>query len=69
MNTGEAVCASMRFCEAYFSCTMLLKLTVQTRNQSLDEFINEFKAARKTYHKRNIWAERWSRGEVAWRDD
>ncbi|EJT51086.1 hypothetical protein A1Q1_07681 [Trichosporon asahii var. asahii CBS 2479] len=36
---------------------------------SLDEFINEFKAARKTYHKRNIWAERWSRGEVAWRDD
>lgn len=41
----------------------------QGRNQSLDEFISEFKAARKTYHKRNIWAERWSRGEVAWRDD
>ncbi|EKC98452.1 hypothetical protein A1Q2_07240 [Trichosporon asahii var. asahii CBS 8904] len=45
------------------------KADTQARNQSLDEFINEFKAARKTYHKRNIWAERWSRGEVAWRDD
>ncbi|OCF61919.1 hypothetical protein L486_01583 [Kwoniella mangroviensis CBS 10435] len=41
------------------------------RNQSkaIEDFINEFKAARKTYHKRAIWAERWSRGEVAWRDD
>lgn len=39
------------------------------RDQAVDQFINEFKAARKTYHKRNIWAERWSRGEVAWRDD
>ncbi|WWC65715.1 uncharacterized protein I303_108337 [Kwoniella dejecticola CBS 10117] len=41
------------------------------RNQSkaIDDFVNEFKAARKTYHKRAIWAERWSRGEVAWRDD
>jgi hypothetical protein len=39
------------------------------RDAALDAFIAEFKAARKTYHKRNIWAERWSRGEVAWRDD
>jgi hypothetical protein len=39
------------------------------QNRSIDEFIQEFKAARKTYHKRAIWAERWSRGEVAWRDD
>ncbi|WWC92970.1 uncharacterized protein L201_007933 [Kwoniella dendrophila CBS 6074] len=41
----------------------------RNQNKAIDEFINEFKAARKTYHKRAIWAERWSRGEVAWRDD
>lgn len=41
----------------------------QVRDHALDDFITEFKAARKTYHKRAIWAERWSRGEVAWRDD
>lgn len=41
----------------------------QASGRSIDEFIQEFKAARKTYHKRAIWAERWSRGEVAWRDD
>ncbi|ORY34892.1 hypothetical protein BCR39DRAFT_135621 [Naematelia encephala] len=39
------------------------------QNRAIDEFIQEFKAARKTYHKRAIWTERWSRGEVAWRDD
>lgn len=43
--------------------------TTAEKNKSLDEFIKEFKAVRKTYHKRAIWAERWNRGEVAWRDD
>jgi ESCRT-I complex subunit VPS37 len=41
----------------------------QSQNKAIDDFISDFKAARKTYHKRAIWAERWSRGEVAWRDD
>ena len=41
----------------------------QSQNRAIEDFIQEFKAARKTYHKRAIWAERWSRGEVAWRDD
>ncbi|WWC73533.1 uncharacterized protein I206_107505 [Kwoniella pini CBS 10737] len=41
----------------------------RTQSKAIDDFTNEFKAARKTYHKRAIWAERWSRGEVAWRDD
>lgn len=36
--------------------------------QSLEEFVRDFKAARKVYHKRAIWSERWNRGEVAWRD-
>lgn len=42
---------------------------VGNTGRAVDDFISEFKAARKTYHKRAIWAERWSRGEVAWRDD
>ncbi|KAL7418532.1 hypothetical protein Q5752_006990 [Cryptotrichosporon argae] len=41
----------------------------RSTSRPLDDFVTEFKAARKTYHKRAIWAERWSRGEVAWRDD
>ncbi|GFZ50069.1 hypothetical protein JCM24511_07822 [Saitozyma sp. JCM 24511] len=41
----------------------------RSQNKAIDDFISDFKAARKTYHKRAIWAERWSRGEVAWRDD
>ncbi|CAD6566494.1 MAG: hypothetical protein TREMPRED_002658 [Tremellales sp. Tagirdzhanova-0007] len=41
----------------------------RTQNKAIEDFIQEFKAARKIYHKRAIWAERWSRGEVAWRDD
>ncbi|ODO00789.1 hypothetical protein L198_03116 [Cryptococcus wingfieldii CBS 7118] len=41
----------------------------QSQNRAIDDFIQEFKASRKTYHKRAIWAERWSRGEIAWRDD
>ncbi|KAI5455487.1 hypothetical protein NCC49_000295 [Naganishia albida] len=36
---------------------------------SLEDFVRTFKAARKVYHKRAIWCERWSRGEVAWRED
>ncbi|WVO13871.1 hypothetical protein L204_101494 [Cryptococcus depauperatus] len=41
----------------------------RSQNKTIEDFIQEFKAARKVYHKRAIWAERWSRGEVAWRDD
>ncbi len=38
-------------------------------NPSIDEFIRTFRAARKVYHKRALWGERWTRGEVAWRED
>ncbi|WVR08196.1 hypothetical protein IAU60_005242 [Kwoniella sp. DSM 27419] len=41
----------------------------RNQNKVTDDFIQEFKAARKTYHKRALWAERWTKGEVAWRDD
>ncbi|KAK4687069.1 ESCRT-I complex subunit VPS37, partial [Tremellales sp. Uapishka_1] len=41
----------------------------RSQNKAIDDFIQQFKAERKVYHKRAIWTERWSRGEVAWRDD
>lgn len=38
-------------------------------NGDIDGFVKEFKNMRKVYHKRVMWGERWSSGEVAWRDD
>lgn len=38
-------------------------------SKEIDDFIREFKDVRKTYHKRVIWGDRWTSGQVAWRDD
>jgi len=35
----------------------------------IDEFIKEYKELRKVYHKRAIWNEKWTNGQVDWRDD
>lgn len=37
--------------------------------KEVDDFVKEFKEARKIYHKRVMWGERWANGQVAWRDD
>lgn len=37
--------------------------------REVDVFVKEFKDARKKYHKRAMWVERWSSGQVAWRED
>jgi len=37
--------------------------------KDVDEFVREFKEMRKQYHKRAMWVERWTAGDVAWRDD
>jgi len=37
--------------------------------REVDEFINEFKEARKKYHKRALWGEKWAKGQVIWRDN
>ncbi|KAJ8080478.1 hypothetical protein PM082_017311 [Marasmius tenuissimus] len=37
--------------------------------KDVDEFIKEFKELRKVYHKRVMWADRWSQGQVEWRED
>jgi len=37
-------------------------------NGEIDDFVREFKALRKVYHKRVMWGDRWSSGQVAWRD-
>ena len=36
--------------------------------KDVDEFIKEFKELRKVYHKRVMWADRWSQGQVEWRE-
>lgn len=38
-------------------------------NTDVDDFIRQFKEARKTYHKRAMWADKWTKGEVIWRED
>ena len=37
--------------------------------QSVDDFVRDFRALRTTYHKRAIWSERWAAGKVHWPDD
>ena len=37
--------------------------------KEVDEFVKEFRELRKTYHKRVMWGDQWSVGQVAWRDD
>ncbi|XP_006462609.1 hypothetical protein AGABI2DRAFT_193713 [Agaricus bisporus var. bisporus H97] len=38
-------------------------------NNEIDDFVKEFKELRKIYHKRVLWAEKWSKGDVVWRED
>lgn len=35
-----------------------------TNGKDVDAFVKEFRDARKTYHKRVMWGDRWSAGEV-----
>lgn len=41
----------------------------QVQARQLEEFVRDFKAARKVFHKRALWSERWNRGEVSWQED
>lgn len=40
-----------------------------TNGKEVDDFVKEFRELRKTYHKRVMWGDRWTIGQVAWRDD
>jgi len=37
--------------------------------QDVDDFIRDFKESRKIYHKRALWTEKWTNGQVIWRDN
>ncbi|KAK0487432.1 hypothetical protein IW261DRAFT_1328531 [Armillaria novae-zelandiae] len=37
--------------------------------RDIEDFVKEFKDLRKAYHKRVIWGDRWTNGQVVWRDD
>lgn len=36
-----------------------------SNGKEVDEFVKEFREQRKVYHKRVIWGDRWSAGQVA----
>ena len=36
-----------------------------SNGKDVDDFVKEFREARKTYHKRVIWGDRWTAGEVS----
>ena len=40
--------------------------SAQQQQQRIDTFVKEFKQVRKLYHKRNIWADKASHGDVIW---
>jgi ESCRT-I complex subunit VPS37 len=37
--------------------------------KEVEDFVNEFRELRKTYHKRVMWGDRWTIGQVGWRDE
>ena len=37
--------------------------------REIEDFVKEFKDLRATYHKRVMWGDRWTNGQVTWRDD
>lgn len=43
--------------------------TATPSGKEIDEFIRDYKEARKVYHKRMIWSDRWTKGQVEWRED
>lgn len=42
--------------------------TTTDGTREMDEFVKEFRELRKLYHKRKMWGDRWSAGDVQWRD-
>lgn len=43
--------------------------TATPGGREIDDFVREFKALRKVYHKRVMWSERWGSGQVMWSED
>lgn len=39
--------------------------SIPSNGRDVDEFVKEFRELRKTYHKRVIWGDRWSAGQVS----
>lgn len=37
--------------------------------KEIDDFVREFREARKPFHKRKIWGDQWTVGRVAWNED
>lgn len=37
--------------------------------KDIDDFVREYRELRKVYHKRMVWGDKWTIGDVEWRDD
>ncbi|TRM64088.1 hypothetical protein BD626DRAFT_401683, partial [Schizophyllum amplum] len=37
--------------------------------KDIDDFVREYRELRKVYHKRMVWGDKWTNGDVEWRDD
>ncbi|KAF8338234.1 uncharacterized protein EI90DRAFT_2562587 [Cantharellus anzutake] len=37
--------------------------------KDIDDFVKEFREARKQFHKRKIWGDQWTVGKVVWNED
>ena len=42
--------------------------TGYANGKEVDGFVKEFREARKIYHKRVMWGDRWNEGRVEWND-
>ena len=65
MRLKHATTAQDELTEALASSFVNGTSDPNSSGKDVDDFVKEFREARKTYHKRVIWGERWTAGEVS----
>ncbi len=66
MRLKHATTAQDELSEALASSFVHGAANVTASNgKDVDDFVREFRESRKTYHKRVIWGDRWTAGEVS----
>lgn len=65
MRLKHATTAQDELSETLASSFVQGSSTESGGGKEVDDFVKEFREMRKTYHKRVIWGDRWSSGEVA----
>ena len=65
MRLKHATTAQDDLSEALASSFVKSAPDAVSNGKDIDDFVKEFREARRTYHKRVIFGDRWSTGEVA----